>query len=198
MINKIYGELIHSILNIEDGIMDEIVIEFDGKTVTYSEYKIITRKFIEKHVKTPEELLKLWLDDSKRWKFMEMLHEMQMDINFIKETEKTEKSDTFDVIANMLFEWPLITRSERAEQFIKGNIHEISQNNEDVKKIILDILEKYKKGGIENINLKILLNEDMIQRNAYNILKSNLGAENLAKLFNDVKIGLYKNSTKNG
>jgi len=172
--------------------MDEVELKFDGKTVTYSEYKRITRNFIEKQVKTPQELRELWIDDSKRRKFMEMLHEMQMDISFIKETEKMEKSDTFDVIANMLFEEPLITRDERAEEYIKKNIGEISQNNVDIKDIILVILEKYKKGGIENINLRILLNEDMIQKNAYKILKNNLGADNIAKLFNDIKIGLYE------
>jgi len=172
--------------------MDEIELEFDGKTITYSEYKLITRKFMEKQIKTPEKLGELWIDDNKRRRFMEMLHEMQMDINFIKETEKLEKSDTFDVIANMLFEKPLITRNERAEEYIKENMDEISQNNEEIKSIIRDILEKYKKGGIENINLRILLNEDMLQKNAYKILKSNLGAENIAKLFNDIKVGLYK------
>ncbi|MGF7119561.1 type I restriction-modification enzyme R subunit C-terminal domain-containing protein [Methanobacterium oryzae] len=170
---------------------DEIELEFDGKTVTYTEYKIITRKFIEKQVHTIEELRELWIDDSKRRKFIDMLQEMQIDINFIKETENSEDSDTFDLIANMIFEAPLITRNERAEQYIKANIDEISQNDDEIKEIILMILEKYKKGGIENINLRILLNEDMLQKNAYNILKSKLEPLNIAKLFNDIKIELY-------
>ncbi len=172
--------------------MNEIELEFDGKKVTYAEYKLITRKFIEKQIKTPEELQELWIDDDKRRKFMDMLHEMQIDINFIKEIEKIDKSDTFDVIANMIFEAPLITRKERAEQFIKENINEISQNDHEIKSIVLGILDKYKKGGIENIDLRILLSEDMIQKNAYNILKDRLGSLNIAKLFNDIKIGLYK------
>lgn len=170
---------------------DEIELEFDGKTVTYTEYKIITRKFIEKQVHTIEELRELWIDDSKRRKFIDMLQEMQIDINFIKETENSEDSDTFDLIANMIFEAPLITRNERAEQYIKANIDEISQNDDEIKEIILMILEKYKKGGIENINLRILLNEDMLQKNAYNILKSKLEPLNIAKLFNGIKIELY-------
>ena len=84
---------------------NEIELEFNDKIITFTEYKIITRKFIEKQVPNFEKLQKLWIDDSKRRKFMDMLHEMQMDINFIKETEKTEESDTFDVIANMIFEF---------------------------------------------------------------------------------------------
>lgn len=172
--------------------MNELELEFDGKKVNYTEYKLITRKFIEKQIKTPEELQELWVDDDKRRKFMDMLHEMRIDINFIKETEKIDESDTFDVIANMIFEAPLITRNERAEQYIKENIDEISQNDQEIREIILDLLEKYKKGGIENINLRILLNEDMIQKNAYNILKNKLGSLNIAELFNDIKIGLYR------
>lgn len=171
---------------------DEIELEFDGKTVTYTEYKLITRKFIEKQVHSLEELQELWIDDSKRRKFMDMLQEMQIDINFIKETEKIEESDTYDVIANMIFEAPLITRNERAEQFIKENINEISQNDDEIKDIIISILDKYKKGGIENINIRILLNEDMLKKDAYNILKSKLGSLNVAKLFNDIKIELYR------
>ena len=171
---------------------NEIELEFNGKRITFTEYKIITRKFIEKQVSTFEKLQKLWIDDSKRRKFIDMLHEMQMDISFIKETEKTEESDTFDVIANMVFESPLITRKERAERYIKENIDEISSNDEEIKNIVISIMDKYEIGGIENINLRILLNEDMIQKDAYNILKSKMGPENVVKLFNDIKKGLYR------
>jgi type I restriction enzyme R subunit len=170
---------------------NEIEIEFNDKKITFTEYKIITRKFIEKRASTLLKLQELWIDDSKRRKFMDTLQEMQIDIIFIKETEKTEESDTFDVIANMVFESPLITRNERADAYIKENIDKISQDNEEIKDIILSILDKYKKGGIENINIRILLNEDMLQKNAYNILKGNLGPENVVKLFNDIKKGLY-------
>jgi type I restriction enzyme R subunit len=170
----------------------EIELEFSGKKITFTEYKIITRKFIEKRVPTIEKLQELWVDDSKRRKFIDMLQEMQMDISFIKETEKTEESDTFDVMANMVFESPLITRKERAEQYLKENIDKISCNDEEIKNIIIDVMDKYEIGGIENINLRILLNEDMIQKEAYNILKDKMGAENVVNLFNEIKKGLYR------
>ena len=169
----------------------EIKLEFNGKKITYDEYKIITRRFIEKQVKTPEELQELWIDDSKRRKFMDMLQEIQIDINFIKEIENSENSDTYDVIASMLFESPLITRRERAERYME-NIDEISHNDEEIKDIIGSIIEKYKIGGIENINLRILLSEDMLQKNAYNILKDKIGSENVAELFKDLKMGIYR------
>lgn len=170
---------------------NEMEIDFNGKKITFTEYKIITRKFIEKRIPTLLKLQELWIDDSKRRKFIDMLQEMQIDLNFIKEIEKTEESDTFDVIANMIFESPLITRNERADLYIKENIDKISHNNEEIKAIIFSILDKYRKGGVENINIRILLNEDMLQKNAYNILKSNIGPENVVKLFNDIKSGLY-------
>jgi type I restriction enzyme R subunit len=170
----------------------EIELEFNGKKITFTEYKIITRKFIEKQVPTLEKLQELWIDDSERRKFIDMLQEMQMDINFIKETEKTEESDTFDVIANMVFEAPLITRKERAERYIKENVDKISGNDEEIKNIVISILDKYKIGGIENVNLRILLTDDMIQKDAYNILKDKLGSINVAKLFKDIKKELYK------
>lgn len=171
---------------------NEREIEFNGKIITFREYKAIIRKFIEKQVNDFEKFRELWIDDNKRHKFMDMLQEMQMDINFIKETENTEESDTFDVIANLVFESSLITRKERAERYIKENIDEISHGDEEVKNIIIAIMDKYKTGGIENINLRILLNEDMIKKDAYNVLKSKLGSINVAKLFNDIKIDLYK------
>lgn len=170
----------------------EIELEFKGKKITYTEYKIITRKFIEKQVLTIEELQVLWIDDSKRRKFIDILQEVHIDLNFIKETEKSDKSDTFDVIANMVFESHLLTRDERAEQYIKLHNDKISQYGQEVKKVILAVLEKYKQGGIENINLRILLSENMLQMDAYNILKSNLGSEDVAKLFNDIKTDIYK------
>jgi type I restriction enzyme R subunit len=170
----------------------EIELEFNGKEITYTEYKVITRKFIEKQIPTIENLQELWIDDSKRLKFIDMLQEIHIDFNFIKETEKSDKSDTFDVIANMVFESPLLTRDERAEQYIKAHSDEISQYGVEVKEVILAVLEKYRQGGIENINLRILLSENMLQMDAYNVLKSKLGIENVAKLFNDIKTDLYK------
>ncbi|HML04961.1 MAG TPA: type I restriction-modification enzyme R subunit C-terminal domain-containing protein [Methanobacterium sp.] len=170
---------------------NELEFEFNGKLITYTEYKIIVRKFIEKQVSTLEELQELWIDDSKRRKFIDMLHEMQIDINIIKEAEKTEKSDTFDVIANMVFEAPLITRKERLQKYIDEHIDEISHKDEQIKNIIISVLDKYEKGGIENINIRILLSEDMIQKDAYNILKTKLGSINVAKLFKDIKNELY-------
>ncbi|MGB9936567.1 MAG: type I restriction-modification enzyme R subunit C-terminal domain-containing protein [Methanobacterium sp.] len=171
---------------------EEIELEFNGKIITFREYKNIIRKFIEKQIHTLEKLQELWTDDSNRRKFMDTLHEMQMDINFIKETEKTEDSDVFDVIANMVFESPLITRKERAEQYLKAHEDEINQYGLEIKVIILSILQKYKKGGIENINIRILLNEDMIQKNAYTILKNKMGPENVVKFFNELKSEIYK------
>lgn len=171
----------------------EIELEFNGKKITYNEYKIITRKFIEKQLPTIENLQELWIDDSRRRKFIDILQEMHIDFNFIKETEKSDKSDTFDVIANMAFESPLLTRDERAEQYIKSHSNEINQYGREVKEIILAILEKYKQGGIENINLRILLSENLLQMNAYNTLKSNFGSKNVAELFNDIKTDLYIN-----
>ncbi|MGZ7117805.1 MAG: EcoAI/FtnUII family type I restriction enzme subunit R, partial [Methanobacterium sp.] len=90
---------------------NEIEIDFNGKKITYTEYKIIARKFIEKQVPDLKKLYDLWIDDSKRIKFVDMLQEMQIDLNFIKEIEKKEECDNFDVIANMVFEYPLITRN---------------------------------------------------------------------------------------
>lgn len=175
--------------------INEIEIEFNGKKVTFIEYKIITRKFIEKQVPTLKKLKELWIDDIKRRRLLDVLQEMQIDLNFIKEIEKTEKFDTFDVIANMVFESPLITRNERVDLFIKNNINEIAQDNEEITDIVLSILDKYRKGGIENINIRILLNEDMLQKNAYNVLKWNLGPENVVKLFSDIRKGLYNLKT---
>ena len=170
----------------------DLEIDFNGKKISFIEYKIISRKFIEKQIPTHKKLRELWIDDSKRRKFLDMLQERQIDINFIKEIEKKEDSDTFDFIANIVFNCPLITRNERANQFIEENIDDISQNNQKIKDIVILILDKYRKGGIENINIRILLTEDMLQKDAYNILKRYLGPENIIKLFSDIKKGLYK------
>lgn len=166
-------------------------LEFNGKKITYSEYKIIIRRFIEKKAHSIKELRSLWMDDSKRRQFMDMLYEMQMDINFIKETENTEDSDTFDVIANMVFESPLITRKERVKRYIEAYKDDINKYGSDVSFVILEILKRYEKGGIENIDMRILLNEDMIQNDAYNILKSNMGSQNVAELFRKIKREIY-------
>ncbi|WP_100222247.1 EcoAI/FtnUII family type I restriction enzme subunit R [Methanobacterium formicicum] len=174
-------------------ITDEIEIEFDGETVAFAEYKKLAKNNIIEKAHNIKELEDLWLNDNKRKLFLDKLSEMNVDIELIKTIEKMHDSDGFDVISHLVFDTPIITRDERVKYYLNHHMNDINQYSEEVREILFVILEKYKKGGIDNLTPNILLLEDMKERKAYSILNKELGPFNIGKFITGIKKGVYKN-----
>lgn len=83
---------------------------------------------------------------------------------------------------------------ERAKHYLNYHMSEISKYGEEVKEIVFSIMEKYSRGGVENITPKVLLQEDMKEKDAYNVLKDKIGSHNIAKFLNTIKKDIYKNT----
>lgn len=174
-------------------ITDEIELEFDGENIAYAEYKKLVRDKIEKSVHNLNDLKKLWVDDDQRKEFLDKMHEKEINIDFIKNIEDMEDSDSFDVIAHIIFETPLITMDERAKHYLNWNMSEINKYGEEVRDVVFAILEKYARGGVENISPKILLLEDMKEKDALGVLKREIGAQNVSKFIYNIRHKVYEN-----
>ncbi len=67
----------------------------------------------------------------------------------------------------------------------------LEQFEGDVREIILEVLEKYKKDGIENLSPEILTVGDMKRKNALTILKEKLGIKGISRLFEELRKDIY-------
>ena len=110
----------------------------------------------------------------------------------IKYIENLSEIDSFDVIARIVFDAPLISKDERARHFINKHLPEIDRYGEDIKRIILMLLEKYKHGSIEALSPRALTAPDLEKLSAFNKLKKTLGIRGIPKLFEDMRKKVYE------
>jgi len=173
-------------------IEEEILIELDGNYVNYAEYKKYAQEKIKEKIHTIDELKEIWLDNNKRKELLEKLKKEHIEIDLIKEIEKMEDFDSFDIIARIVFNAPLITKDERIKHFINKHISEIDKYGEDIKEITLLILEKYKHGSIEDISPSVFRTPDMERYSALSKFKRKFGIQNIPKFFEKMKRSIYE------
>ena len=69
--------------------------------------------------------------------------------------------DSFDVIANLVFNAPLLTREDRIKNFMRQNALEINRYGKEIQDAVMDVLDKYKGSGEENLSSQIFILPNM-------------------------------------
>ncbi len=147
---------------------------------------------LKKEVHTLEELRTIWLNDKKRNEFLEHLKEKYIDIEFVKELNKLNNVDGFDIIARIVFKAPLITKDERVNYFVNKHLNKIDKYGEDIRFIVLRLLEKYQIGGIDDISPKALRTPDMERMSAMNKLRSKFDLKSIPSFFSKLREMLFE------
>jgi len=150
-----------TVKGIDVTIDEEIEVEFDGVKLSYAEYRKYSKDKIEHAVHSSDELRAVWLDPEKREKFIEDLEEKRVNIALIRSIENLEDVDTFDIIAHIAFDAPLLTREDRVKHFMRQNVQNIDLYGKEIAEAIRDIMEKYKTGGEENLSAQSFLLPNM-------------------------------------
>ena len=146
---------------VEVNIDEEIEIEFDGRKLSYAEYRKYSKENILNRVHSTDELRKIWLDQKLKEDFIRQLEESKVNIELIKSIDNLEDSDSFDVIAYLVFNAPLLTRDDRVKQFMRQNEALINQHGESIRETINDMLDKYKYSGEENLSTRVFMLPNM-------------------------------------
>jgi type I restriction enzyme R subunit len=140
---------------------EEVEVEFDGIKLSYAEYRKYSKDKIGHAVHSSDELREIWLDPEKRDKFISDLEAKKVNIGLIKSIENLEDIDSFDVVAHIAFDTPLLTREDRVKQFMRQNAQNIDQYGKQIGKAIRDIIKKYKNSGEENLSAQAFLLPNM-------------------------------------
>jgi type I restriction enzyme, R subunit len=137
---------------IEVTIDEEVEVEFDGQKLSYAEYRKYSKEKILSHIHSTDDLRKVWLDQAKREEFVKGLETAKVNVNLIKSIDNLEDSDSFDVIAHLVFNAPLITRDDRVKQFMRENESLVNQYGLAIQETINELLDKYRFSGEENLS----------------------------------------------
>lgn len=180
--------------NLEVEIADEFIFTIDttGQRMTLSEYKDYTRNKVYEHTASLLELWEIWIDSNRRKSFMEDLRNSGIHPEILKEIERLSESDTFDFLANLAFGAPIRNRSDRANSFLNREQSFIKSFGDEVRPIIIELIDKYRAGGIEQLEPEIFSVSPFRELGgAFSISKMLGGIEKLSYLLEEMRKRIY-------
>lgn len=138
---------------LEVSIADEAIflIEATGQQLTLEEYRNYVRRRVRQDAPTYSALRDLWINSERRRAFIKDLQQAGIHPEVLAEVLERTEADTFDLLAHLAFGSPLRTREERAHAFKNREQAFISAHKQEARRVILEHLDKYRVGGIEQI-----------------------------------------------
>lgn len=157
---KVKGRKI-KIKGIEVTIEEEIEVEFEGRKLSYAEYRKYSSENLKKKIHSSDELKEIWLDPEKKERFIKDLEDKNVNVELIKSIDNLGDSDSFDIIAHLAFDVPLLTREDRTKQFLRSNAQTMVQYGDTIRDAIYGVLDMYKYTGEENLSSQIFMLPNM-------------------------------------
>ena len=177
-------------------IEEEIYVEVEGKKLNKAKYIEYAKENIKKKVLTLDDLRKIWINKESRKKFLEELKAKSINPELIAkllDDPVPDDADAFDIIARVAFDAPILSRDDRAQMLLSKKQQLINSFNETAKEVLLNLIEKYKMGGIDEISTDALDSPD-IQKigKLKEIIESFGGIDNLIQTLENISQGLYE------
>ncbi len=142
---------------IEVTISDEIIFTVDatGQQFTLEEYRNYAREKIIQSAPNRRALRDIWIDPRRRESFLEELRRHSIHPEILAEVAGRTDADAYDILANLAFGAPIRTRDERAMAFRNREQAFLHRYCEDARRVILELIDKYRIGGIGEIDPEI-------------------------------------------
>jgi len=142
---------------LEVTIADEAVFTIDatGQQLSLAEYRDYTRRQVLGRAPTLGDLRRIWIDSQRRRAFLEDLRRSGVHPEILAEVEGNAEADAYDILAHIAFGAPIRTRSERATAFLNREQDFIQRHGDDARRVILELVDKYRSGGIEQLEPEI-------------------------------------------
>ena len=139
---------------LEVTIADEMVflVEATGEHLTFQQYRDYTRRKVVETAPDRRTLRSIWIDPERRRAFLEDLRRASIYPEVLAEVLGAPEADTYDLLSHLAFGAPIRTRSERATAFRNREQSFINRYRQEARWVILELLEKYRVAGIEEIS----------------------------------------------
>lgn len=174
-------------------VAEETYVEIEeGKPLGKAKYVEYSKDEIRKRIVSLGDLQKIWLNSKDRQRFLEELKAHSVNPEVLAKLIERPDADTFDVLARIAFDAPIITRDERAKALMNLRSGFLESFGPEAKEVLLMMLEKYRVAGIEEIAPKVF-EVPPFDKKGYilGIAKIFGGIDKLKKAIGEVQKGLY-------
>ncbi len=127
------------------------VIEGTGQQLSLDEYRNYARQAIVRAAPSREALRAIWVDPTRRRAFLDDLRRSSIHPEVLAEVLQRPEADAFDLLCHLAFGAPLVTRGERVTAFLNREQAFLAQHSEQARKVVLELLEKYRVGGMDEL-----------------------------------------------
>jgi type I restriction enzyme R subunit len=138
---------------LEVTIADEatFLVEATGEQLSLEQYLDYTRRQVVGYVPEWAKLAEVWVEPEKRRALLDDLRQASIHVGVLAEVLGQPEADQFDLLAHIVYDRPLRTRRERARAFETRERAFLDRYQEEVREVILALLDKYRIGGVEQL-----------------------------------------------
>ncbi|MBO4508025.1 MAG: DEAD/DEAH box helicase family protein [Spirochaetaceae bacterium] len=133
------------------------IYDTDGKLLKQESIEDYTKESILGTYQTLENFIQTWNEEQKKEVIRNMLKDLGIDLELIKQEQNMCDVDDFDFICHIAFNQKPLTRRERAENVKKRDI--FGKYGEAAREVINALLDKYAELGIYDIESTTILNQ---------------------------------------
>jgi len=141
--------------NLEVQIADEaiFIIQNTGEQLGLQQYLDYTRKTIKNvsNAQSINDLREVWVNPATRDQLREQLEDSSVYIDVLSEILDQTDIDQFDLLGNLAFNSPLLTRGDRVNAFRNRQSGYLQKKIPTQRNVILALLERYRTFGIDEI-----------------------------------------------
>lgn len=143
-----------------------ILCEEDGKDVLvpYEIYKERLASAVSEKVSDLETLRLTWVNPINRKEFLNDLPGGENALRLVRELEEEQECDLYDVLAQLGFGYIPKTRNERASGFGFRNKEWLKPLPNPTRNVLVSIAGLFAKGGIEELEINELFDEQKVQQ----------------------------------
>ncbi|ASJ16541.1 hypothetical protein A3L04_05360 [Thermococcus chitonophagus] len=135
---------------------NRVKIDVRGNKLLDAEYIKYSKDEIKKRVTRLEDLKEIWKNKNKREAFKNELKRLGIDLKLLAKVKKMADVDEFDLLANILFDAPVISRDERARMCLRVKREFINKHGEKIRELIFDLIDRYRMFGIDELRPEVL------------------------------------------
>lgn len=175
-------------------IQDEaiFVVENTGQRLTLQEYRDYIKREVIRAAPSRQKLREIWVRPKLRQKFLEDLRRADIHPEILAEILNRKEVDTYDLLAHLAFGAPLRTRDERVQAFRNREQAFLQRYAEDARRVILELLEKYRMGGVEQLAPQVFnLSPFLEWGGVYKISRWFGGLDEMGKAIEEMQERLY-------